>query len=153
ARATTARRGAREKQVTAMPEPAAEPQAPGGDLQPVFDQELSRLPDKYRAVLVLCELEGKARKEAARQLNVPEGTVASRLAAARAMLAKRLARHGLPASGAALAAVLAQQAAASVPAAVASNTIAAASLFAAGHTTATGVLSVKAVALAEGVLR
>ena len=71
ARATAARRGAREKQVTTMPEPALEGHGRWDDLQPLLDQELSRLPDKYRAVLVLCDLEGKTRKEAARHLNVP----------------------------------------------------------------------------------
>ena len=44
--------------------------------------------------IVLCDLEGKSRKEAARQLGVPDGTVASRMATARTLLAKRLARHG-----------------------------------------------------------
>src|SRR5207302_2960368 len=48
ARATTARRRAREKQVPDMPEPAAAPQKLWDDLQPLLDQELSRLPDKYR---------------------------------------------------------------------------------------------------------
>jgi RNA polymerase sigma factor (sigma-70 family) len=153
ARATTAKRQAREKQVTAMPEPA-QPQAAGDDLQVLLDQELSRLPDKYRAVLVLCDLEGKTRKEAARHINVPEGTVASRLATARAMLAKRLARHGLAVSGAVLAPVLAPQgASASMPLSVAASTIQAASLFAAGQAAAPGVISAKAVALAEGVLK
>jgi RNA polymerase sigma factor (sigma-70 family) len=154
ARATAAKRRAREKQVTAMPEPAREQQALWDDLQPLLDQELSRLPDKYRAVIVLCELGGKTRKEAARHFHVPEGTVASRLATARALLAKRLTRHGLPVSGAALAAVLSQQgASAGVPLSVASSTIQAASLFAAGQAAAPGVLSVKAVALTEGVLK
>jgi RNA polymerase sigma factor (sigma-70 family) len=154
ARATTARRGAREKQVTAMPEPAPERQDLWDDLQPLLDEELSRLPDKYRAVIALCDLQGKTRKEVARQLRVPEGTVASRLAAARALLARRLARHGLPVSGAALAAVLSQQAAAAgVPAAVASATIKAASLYAAGQAAAAGVISARAAQLAEGVLK
>ncbi|MBV8430290.1 MAG: sigma-70 family RNA polymerase sigma factor, partial [Solirubrobacterales bacterium] len=90
ARATTARRRAREKQVTAMPEPAPERRESRHDLQPLLDEELSRLPDKYRAVIVLCDLEGKTRKEVARQLGWPEGTVAGRLARARAVLAKRL---------------------------------------------------------------
>src|SRR5262249_27234943 len=76
ARATTARRRAREKQVTAMPEPPLEQQALWDDLQPLLDQELGRLPDKYRAVIVLCDLEGKTRKEAARHFRLPEGTVA-----------------------------------------------------------------------------
>jgi RNA polymerase sigma factor (sigma-70 family) len=129
ARATAARRGARERQVAAMPEPAGERQQLWDDLQPLLDQELSRLPHKYRAVLVLCHLEGKTRKEAARQLRVPEGTVGSRLATARGMLAKRLARRGLAVSGAALAAVLAPKgASASVPISVAFATIRAASL-------------------------
>ena len=111
ARATAAKRKGRERQVTDMPEPAVAGQDLWPDLQPLLDQELSRLPDKYRAVIVLCDLEGKTRKEAARQLGVPEGTVASRLARARAMLAKRLARRGVTVSGGALAAVLSEKAA------------------------------------------
>src|SRR5215470_16466737 len=58
ARATAARRKGRERQVTEMPEPAVAEQDPWRDLQPVLDEELSRLPDKYRAVIVLCDLEG-----------------------------------------------------------------------------------------------
>src|SRR6266567_3774237 len=107
ARATAARRRTREKQVIAMPESALQEQDRWSDLQSLLDQELSRLPDKYRAVIVLCDLEGKTRKEAARHFHLPEGTVATRLATARTMLARRLARHGLAVSGAALAAVLA----------------------------------------------
>jgi RNA polymerase sigma factor (sigma-70 family) len=154
ARVTAARRRGREKQVAAMPEPEAARQDLWDDLRPLLDQELSRLPDKYRAVIVLCELEGKTRKEAARHFRLPEGTVASRLATARAMLARRLARHGRAVSGPALAAALAQNlASAAMPASLATSTISAASLFAAGQAAAAGVTSVKAVALAEGVLK
>src|SRR5713101_7305266 len=102
ARVTVARKEGRERQVLTMPEPAGREQHLWCDLQPLLDEELSRLPDKYRAVLVLCDLEGKTRKEAARHFNLPEGTVASRLATARAMLAKRLGRNGLGMSGAML---------------------------------------------------
>src|SRR5437588_420431 len=70
------------------------------DLRAVLDTELQRLPPRCRAVLLLSDLEGKTRKEVARQLGWPEGTVASRLARARARLAKRLARHGLAGSSA-----------------------------------------------------
>ena len=66
ARATAAKRKGRERQVTEMPEPAVTQQDPWHDLQPLLDEELSRLPDKYRSVIVLCDLEGKTRKEVGR---------------------------------------------------------------------------------------
>src|SRR5258708_881016 len=97
------------------PAPTAPPFATGD----CWDASVPRLPEKYRTVLVLCDLEGQARREAAEQLRVPEGTVASRLARARAALAKRLTRHGLAVSGAALAALLPQNGApAGVPGAL-----------------------------------
>src|SRR5262245_48063835 len=154
AQATAARRRARERQVMAMPEPEAVPKDPGNDLPALLDQELSRLPDRYRIVLLLCDLEGKTRKEAARRLGVPEGTVAGRLARARVLLAKRLGRHGLAISGGALATVLAEHAAsAAVPVSVVSSTLKAATLAAAGQASAAGVISAQAAALSQGVLK
>jgi RNA polymerase sigma factor (sigma-70 family) len=153
ARTRIAKRRAREVQVTEMPEPAVIEQDLWRELQPILDQELSRLPDKYRVAIVLCDLEGKARKEASRQLGLPEGTVASRLARGRAMLAKRLARHGLVLSGGTLAAVLSQKAAsAAVSTSVMTCTIKAVTLGAAGRAAA-GAISVKAAALTKGVLK
>src|SRR5262249_28895330 len=154
ARATAARRKERERQVAEVPEPAAADRELWRDLQPLLDQELSRLPDKYRVPIVLCDLAGKTRKEAARQLDVPEGTGAGRLARGRAMLAKRLARHGLAVSGGALAAVLPQRAeSGGMSTSAVSSTIKAASLVAAGRAAAGGVISVKVAALTEGVLK
>jgi RNA polymerase sigma factor (sigma-70 family) len=154
ARSVAARRKERERQVVEMPEPAVEEQEVWHDLQPLLDQELSRLPDKYRVPLVLCDLEGKTRKEAARQLGWPEGTIAGRLATARKMLARRLARRGMALSAATLAAVLSHNAAsACVPLAVVATTIQAATLLAAGQTAAGGLISVKVAALTEGVLK
>jgi RNA polymerase sigma factor (sigma-70 family) len=150
ARATAARRKEREKQVANTPEPAPAGHDPWDDLRPLLDQELSRLPDRYRAVIVLCDLGGKTRQEAAGQLGLPEGTVASRLARARAILAKRLTQRGIALSGGALAAVLSQTPSAGVPASVVSSTIQAASGFAAGQA---GRISTEVAALTEGVLR
>ncbi len=153
ARATAATRKSRERQVATMPEPAVAEHNIRHDLQPLLDQELSRLPNKYRRVLVLCELEGKTRKEAARQLGVPEGTVAGQLARARTMLAKRMARHGLAVSVGALTAVLSQQvASACVPDSVVLSTIKTASLLVAGAAV-TGTISVEVATLVEGVMK
>ena len=154
ARATRAKRRVRERPVTEMSEPAATERDLWSDLLPLLDQEVSRLPEHYRTVLVLCELEGKTGREAARQLGIPEGTVASRLARARTMLAKRLARHGLAVSGGMLAAGLSQKAAsACVPTSVLSSTIKAVRLAAAGQAAAAGLVSAKVAVLTEGVVK
>src|SRR5262249_4992466 len=92
-------------QVVTMPEPTVA-DVRDDDLRAALDEELGRLPDHYRGVVVLCDLGGHTRKEAARQLGMPEGSVASRLARARAMLAKRLTRGGFVFSGGSVAAVL-----------------------------------------------
>jgi RNA polymerase sigma factor (sigma-70 family) len=153
ARRNIARRRAREKQVTEMPEPAAAEQDLWRDLRPLLDLELSRLPVVYREVIVLSDLEGKTRKDVARQLGLPEGTVGSRLARARAMLARRLSRRGVTLSGGALAAVLTQKAASAVvPNPVVDSTIKAARLLAAGKAAA-GLIPAKVAALTEGGLK
>ena len=154
ARAAATRRSERECQVAELPEPAADPVDPWTELRPVLDRELTRLPDKYRVVVLLCDLEGLTRTEAARQLGVPEGTVAGRLARARMLLARRLARHGLALSGGALAALLARHGAlAGVPNAVASSTIQSITRMTAGSDGAAGIIPAPITDLTEGVLR
>jgi RNA polymerase sigma-70 factor (ECF subfamily) len=111
AKATTLRRRLRERQVEPMPEPPAANDIVADDLIRLLDDELSRLPDRYRVPLVLCELEGKTYQEAARQIGVTAGTISVRLVRARGMLAKRLARRGLAVSLASLALVLPKTAA------------------------------------------
>jgi RNA polymerase sigma factor (sigma-70 family) len=153
ARATAARRKVWEKQVTDMPEPEAARPDVWGDLQPLLDEELSRLPDKYRVPVILCDLEGRTRKEVARQLGWPEGTVAGRLARARQMLAEALTRRGVVLSGTALALELSRNAvSAAAPAALVGSTIKAALLLAAGKAAA-GASSARVAALMEGVLQ
>ncbi len=154
ARAAAMRRRKREKQVSAMPEPEMRDQSQEWrDLRPFLDHELNRLPEKYRIPIVLCDLEGKTRQQAAEQLDIPVGTLSGRLTTAREMLAKRLTRRGLALSGGALLAGLFSNAAsAAVPAPLVTSTVQAATAIAAGQAAA-GVVSVPVAALAEGVVR
>jgi RNA polymerase sigma factor (sigma-70 family) len=115
ARALLRKRQERERQVTMMPEPSVAAEVVD-DVFHVLDEELRALPAKYQESLILCELQGQSRKEAAAHLNVPEGTLSSRLAEGRKQLAARLRRRGIDITAAGLAAILAENAAsASVP--------------------------------------
>jgi RNA polymerase sigma factor (sigma-70 family) len=153
ARATAAKRRLRERQVTAMPEPQTLPRNRRDDLLDRLDDELSQLPDKYRAAIVLCDLEGKTRREAAHVLKIREGTLSSRLTAARRLLAKRLARNGGTFAGGSLAALVSRAtASAAVPRTVVSATIRTANAIVTGHAAA-GAVPAAVAALAEGVLK
>jgi RNA polymerase sigma factor (sigma-70 family) len=125
-----------------------------GRLREVLDAGLRSLPERYRAAVVLCDLEGKSRKEVAGQLGWPEGTVASRLSRGRDLLARRLKGHGLMFSASALAALLAEGAAlARVPAPLVTSTLKSAAAYAAGAVAAAGIVPGGVVALTEGVLK
>ena len=115
ARVREARRRAREREAIRVytPEPAAD--AEWRDVRPVIDDELEKLPARYRDPVVLCCLEGRSREEAARLLGWPEGTVAGRLARAKELLRDRLARRGVTCSVAALTALLTARPGAAVP--------------------------------------
>jgi RNA polymerase sigma factor (sigma-70 family) len=153
AKVTNARRRNREAQAATMPQHEHNTDEVWHDLQPLLDQELHRLPAKYRSPIMLCDLEGKTRPEAARQLGWPEGTLSWRLASARTMLAKRLRRRGLALSAGSLALVLSQQASASLSAPLVLSTVKAATLSPLGQAVAAGLISVDVAALTEGVLR
>ncbi len=154
ARATMAKRRTREKQQIDMPDPAADDRDVWADLQPLLDKELSLLPDQYRAVIVLCDLEGKTLSEVARLLDCPEGTVNSRLARARTILAKRLSRCGVAVSGGALAMAIANNSAsAGVPVSTMAATVKAISLVAVGSLVAPGIISTQVSTLTEGVIK
>jgi RNA polymerase sigma factor (sigma-70 family) len=148
-----ARRRARQREVAAMPVGGPADEVVWRELRPVLDEELGRLPQKYRGALVLFYLEGKSTEEVARQLGCPKGTVLSRLARGRDRLRDRLVRRGVALSVWALVTVLAEKAApAAVPAALAEGAVKAAALTAAGQAAA-GAIPAGVAALTEGVLR
>jgi len=144
AKALAARQQAHERLVTTMPDRPAETQSDVNEWLPLLDEELQRLPEKYRAPLVLCELLGASRADAARRLGLPEGTLSSRLARGRDLLRRRLVRRGATVTGVAIAAAFAADAHAAIPPDLVS------SLSAALHT---GAASASVSALSEGVLR
>jgi RNA polymerase sigma factor (sigma-70 family) len=92
---TGARRRCREGLLE--PRPPGDPMADltWREAQRLLDEELNRLPEKYRAPLVLCYLEGATRDEAARQLGWSLGTLRRRLGQGRQRLQARLVRRGL----------------------------------------------------------
>jgi RNA polymerase sigma factor (sigma-70 family) len=152
ARAPASRRRALERQAPGRPPANPGDEVVWRDLRPVLDEELNRLPAKYRGPVVLCYLEGKTQEEAARWLGCPRETVATRLARARARLQGRLTRRGLAPVAGELAIALTEGAApAAVPAALAAAAVRAGLLAAAGKAVA-GVVSGEIVALTEGVV-
>ncbi|QJX01015.1 hypothetical protein FTUN_8653 [Frigoriglobus tundricola] len=88
------RRRRHETLTRAVPETATPPQVPD-DAVRVLDEEITALSSALREAVVLCELQGLSRKEAAEKLGIAEGTLSSRLAAARKKLAERLTSRGV----------------------------------------------------------
>jgi len=148
ARANIYRRRLREQpgsEEVAMPsEPREDP-----ELWAVLDEELSRLPDRLRAVIVLCDLEGAPQDVAARQFGCPLGTIKSRLSRARERLRGRLLRRGVTLSCLPVGSWLARETArAAVPSHLMAATIRAALDLAAG-----AVISGRTALLVEAVAR
>src|SRR5262245_41870799 len=152
ARSSAAQRKARERQAMVMYSEARAAEVDPGDWQPLLHEEVSALPERYRAAVALCYFEGRSHGEAARALGWPIGTVKGRLARARVLLQSWLALRGVALSGPALAAGLEQTAAfAGAPPALVAQTARAATSFA-GHG-AGGPATAAAVALAQGALQ
>src|SRR5262249_118408 len=129
----------RRRQSERQPPPTRQMQADNqitwGELRLVLDEELNRLPEKYRPPFLLSCLEGRTRDEAAEQLGWTLGALKMRLERGRQLLRKRLDRRGLSVSATLLAMLLAQHATASLLSAeMATTTVKASLLFAAGET-------------------
>jgi RNA polymerase sigma factor (sigma-70 family) len=155
ARAMAARRRESERQAVPMPSDDPELDVVWREMRTVLDQELQHLPEKYRAPLVLCYLQGMTNEEAARRLGWPSGSISYRLSRARELLRVRLSRRqkaqkAAPAGmfGMMLAAKAAPSA---VPSALTSSAVEAGMGLAAGQ--ATGLVSSNVLFLVEHTLR
>ena len=150
ARARESRRRAHERQVANMH--VVEPMSPGDGqrFRAELDEELNLLPEKFRAPLVLCYLEGKTHEEAARLLGCPPGSMSWRLSRAQKALRARLVRRspaGMPCAAVPVV-LFPASAPAAVPVELVNSTAHAARLFASGA----GGISDSVAGLAEEVL-
>lgn len=95
ARQKSAKRAGTEQPLESVAEPSASVPESEADLKAVLDDELRQLPDEYRQAVLLCDVEQVGRREAAKRLGIPDGTLSNRLTRARAMLGRRLVRRGV----------------------------------------------------------
>jgi RNA polymerase sigma factor (sigma-70 family) len=95
ARLSHARRRRRESAAEPRAGSAAERDPERSEILGVIRQEVDLLPERYRAPIVLCDLQGLTRDEAAELLGCPAGTVGGRLARGRQRLRDRLERRGV----------------------------------------------------------
>ena len=154
ARVEAARRRARES-AAPLPKPPPDPldRVSARDLLNLLDEEISRLPARYRGPLIACHLEGKPRDEAAREFGWSLATLARRLERGRKLLGARLTRRGIGLALVAPLAVMSRTGAlGGVPAPLVSSTVRAAGVVAAGGDAAS-VVPAGAAALTEGVLK
>ena len=150
ARSEAARRR-RFQPLTPAVEAALDRSSASGEIGEVLDQELNRLPAKYRNPIVLCYLEGQTHEEAARQLKWPIGTVKGRLARARNLLQNRLVRRGLTPAVGALSLALSPESSAALHRELLDRTVKSSLELALGQSTAQ-IVSTSISSLVEGVL-
>ncbi len=154
ARTMSAKRRVKERRARELPRPNTPAEEPSEELLAQLDAALARLPDRYRVPVLLCELQGRSRKEVARTLGLPEGTLSWRLAHAKKLLARRLSRYGAVLTTAGLASALGPPtASAKVPATLLNTTVRAALGVVAGESLKAEAVSAHVIALTEGVLK
>jgi len=136
----------------ASSDPAAE--VSWREAQAILDEELRRLPDRYRAPLILCYLECLTRDEAAQRLGLSAGNLHGKLERARRLLRDRLTQRGLALSAVMSAATLGECAAQAAlsPTFVVSSTKAA-MLLAAGQPLTESLVATEVIALTQKVLK
>jgi RNA polymerase sigma factor (sigma-70 family) len=149
-----ARRHMHEHEVPDLPAPDENPEWAWREVRVVLDEEINRLPQKYRVPFILCYLDGKTNEQAAQQLACPVGTLTSRLSWARKRLQVRLTRRGITLPAGVLASALAAHGLAAVPATLAEATTHGAVRFALGKAATAGSIAASlAREYLNGVLR
>jgi RNA polymerase sigma factor (sigma-70 family) len=124
-------------------------------LQLALTEELDRLPTKYKEAILLCDCEGHSREQAAMQLGVPVGTLATNLRRGRERLRSRLAKSGIAVTTAAVAGTLGEIAKAAAPVSpdLIQHTARTSMLFCFGQAAGKAVASGTATYLAQSMIR
>jgi zinc protease len=120
------------------------------ELRAAIDDELARLPERYRSALVLCDLEGQTQENAAEQLRCPVGTVKSRLNRGRERLRSRLVRRGFAPTAGLIALAIAPGRVLAVPEPLVSQTIRGATRLLTARVIAAGTFSAGVAMLMQG---
>ena len=143
----------KEQQASALRPQTDSQHFASGEIQELLDTALQELPEKYRAAIIVCCLEGRTQEEAAKQLDCPLGTLQSRLARGRMLLQKQLERRGLTLSAAGLATFLtAQTTCAALPSKLFGTTLQAAIQYASGKSLS-GLVSASVALLVNNGLK
>jgi RNA polymerase sigma factor (sigma-70 family) len=154
ARDNDQRRQRREAQAARRRPQVEDPTSSPSDVVVALEEELQRLPERHRAPLVLCYVEGKTNEQAAQLLGCPPGSMSARLAQARQRLHAALAGRGYAVPAAAVSTLLAGAAAeAAVPLPLLANTVRAVLWFPDEGASPSGLISGQALALARGTCR
>jgi RNA polymerase sigma factor (sigma-70 family) len=148
-RLESTRRAARERSVAVAETAATNPERAWAEVVPLLHEEIDRLPERFRAPIVLCELETLTRDEAAQRLGWPSGTVASRLARGRHMLRTRLLRRGIAPAVVTSSLMSSSPATAALPSSLANAALS----NALGAATNRGAIDPTVLEIAEGVLK
>lgn len=148
AKRNAARRRKHERRAPAHPPADPADALSWQEVKALLDEEIARLPEKYRSVFVLFHLEDLSREETARRLGLKDATVAKRLATARKRLSQRLSRRGVELTAVLAATAVATPSASALPAGLMATTIEAALATAAGEQLA-GIVSATVAELVQ----
>ncbi|WP_010583822.1 sigma-70 family RNA polymerase sigma factor [Schlesneria paludicola] len=125
---------------------------PNEETLSLIHDEIAQMPERFRVPLILCAVEGELKEDVARRLGWSVGSVKGRLERARDMLQLRLKKRGVILPAAALTTLLAQQATAQVPAALAAATMTAGMQFVSGTLISGTELTANAIQLSQGAI-